>query len=422
MLRNMFGLLCLLLGTVFTAQQASAQSLVVGPGCQFTNLQTAIDFARGNVAEIHVVNSYVGGAVSISSKTLRIYGGYTDCGGLTQLQQPNGAVPRLVGNSAIRPLLSISGQSSLDLRNFLIENGNDSGHNGGGISFVSSGNFGHLELHGVTLLNNTADKGGGIFFDGESKFDDLTFYDYTYIEGNVANDAGGGVRLQGGVHFIADSPHTIFFNNTANPNNASDGRGGGLQLLDGSTAKIGSPGDFMGIFAFNSARYGGGMAIQDNAQVLLESLPSGPVTFELNTASNTGGGIFVEQSDANLQMSGVTFDGNSAQNGAAVYIDSPRDSECLLCFPTLLTAIGLDNSKLTNNSATQPGSAIVLVQNGRQLGANAVVLSGNSAPIGIRTIGGDSELDISNCSFSGNSFILPIETGGTFRLGSNCSF
>lgn len=237
----------------FVAHSAAA-ALVVGDGCPYADLQSAIDDASGSNAFILVVAGYRGDPIS-TGKTLHITGGVNSC-----------TDPTVVGTSSLEgipgsigAIVTLTGQARLDLQNFVITGGSNDGHNGGGISFKSDGDHGHIELHNVTIIGNRADKGGGIFFDGGTGADDLVL-DRVQVQSNFANNGGGGIRIQGDTRLLLDAA-SLVFGNTANPDDASDGRGGGLQALDNSSA------DVQGQIVANSARYGGGVSIHDFATV-----------------------------------------------------------------------------------------------------------------------------------------------------------
>jgi hypothetical protein len=398
---------------------ANAQAIVVGAdsNCQFTDLQAAIEFASGNNNEIHVENSYRGPPVTISNKILRIYGGYNSCTDPSQQPFTSYAnVPQLDGSlnaGANLPVISIHSSSgkkaSLDLRNFVLIFGHDktgSGY-GGGIQYVSNGISGSLVLSGVQILLNNADYGGGIYYDGEASGADgdvLTLADWTQIIANYAAAGGGGIRLNGHVRMEANSPHIQISGNKAEPTNVNDGRGGGLQMLDESIANIGATGDGAGIIYGNTARYGGGIAIHDDAEAnLYTNDVRSRVRINGNTATFAGGGIFLAPTADTLAGHfttsrlcgwGYAIDGNNAQNGAAIYGDADVQPDYTgvsqiyltstnnLCkIPESRANCGVQTScnSISGNTATQAGGAIIELQNQGDSQFDKVSFRGNTA-------------------------------------------
>lgn len=305
-------------------------------GCSFSDLQQAIDSNVSN--EIRVIQVYHGKPIKFSNRSLKIFGGYTDCTGTTQapggnFNFSNYSVIDGSMDTGTKPVLQIDGQSTLDLRNFIVEFGHNSGNAGGGIRFFSSGSSASLDLTNVVISSNRADLGGGIFYNGGATTSDrLVFHEETVIENNTADHAGGGIRLEGRTRLIAESPQTWINGNTANPNFSDDGRGGGLQLLDGSTAVVGSPGyNGVAVINGNSARYGGGISLHDATALRLFTTQTGhPARVENNSALVNGGGVYLHPQSAGLNGGGAIptlcgfgygINHNRAASGAAIYDD-----------------------------------------------------------------------------------------------------
>jgi len=405
-------ILCaMLLLNLLLIESVSAAFFSVGSpsdGCQFSDLQAAINATAGATDEIHVLVDYVGKPIRVNGKSLHIFGGYPACdapapvpfaGDLSVFSTLDGSL-----DSANNPVIIITGQSSVDLRNFLVINGHNQGSNGGGISFISGGNFGHLELHAVDVAHNLADKGGGIFFNGTTAADDLVLYDSSIIEFNTANDAGGGIRIQGHTHLIAISPQTTISNNTADPNQANDGRGGGLQALDSTRADIGSAGyNGNAVIDHNHARYGGGIALHDDAvAVLAGAVPATQARVEHNDATVSGGGVYLVPTGNTFGNShypalcgfGYGINGNSASDGAAIYAEkddflggiigdlvdltdeSSSQGSCAPIMPVVCALAGPCNT-INNNSVTQPSGSVITVQQNGYFAAERASLSRN---------------------------------------------
>lgn len=152
-----FSVLCRAILLYALSVGAVSGYVTVGNGgpfaCNFTDLQSAINSSPNN-SEFHVVETYHGKPINFHDKTLRLYGGYTDCTGST-LSTNDSILDGALDSG--KPVLEINGQVSLDLRNFELAGGHNSGNAGGGIRFFSSGSAGHVELHNVLINNNRAD-------------------------------------------------------------------------------------------------------------------------------------------------------------------------------------------------------------------------------------------------------------------------
>jgi predicted outer membrane repeat protein len=374
--------------------------IIVGPSCVNKSLQDAIDTAAGHVGTILVQSTYNSGFVQIDGKTLHIDGSMASCDGVTH----NGSLATLTGGASdVHALIGMSGAASLDLKNFKLTGGHNEGHNGGGISFASSGAKGHLELHNVIVEKSTSDRGGGIYFDGESSLDDFSM-ENTSVDKNFALKSGGGLRIQGGVSMTMDALSAIS-NNLANvcesddpkmcsPNNIADGRGGGLQILDSASATL------AGSIHNNEARYGGGIAMHDFATVTANNL------IFSNAASHNGGAVFLAPSgDGTPEFTTLksSITGNIAANGGAIYSDvavletaavpihlgPPIDT----CFNGTVT--------IAENTTTQPGGATVLAQNGSNFDMFCTEIRNNSSDVVIQ-IFDDVEFNAANDLIVGN--------------------
>ena len=334
----------LFLLATFGAHAGSLSSVGPDTDCTYHKLQDAIKaIGEGSAGEIHVMAGTLVETEPLvikENKVVRLYGGYAHCNDMTA-QDFNPDLSTLstvdgskhTGNAAI----AIHDSSDVDIRRFHLTKANNSGQNGGGIYFSSSGDVGHLLLQYVVIDNNTADKGAGIFFDGESAEDWLVLADYSWIQHNTANDAGGGIRIQGGVKMFMDRPNSTISWNTADPTNSDDGHGGGLQMLDTSVAYIGSPGlNGNAVIDHNNARYGGGISMHDNTTARLYMTQSlQPARVEHNTAVMRGGGVWMrghantltygDFSDLFLYFAGINY--NTAGSGAAVYGESDPGAE-----------------------------------------------------------------------------------------------
>jgi hypothetical protein len=335
-------------------------------------------------------------------------------------------------------VFTIGGNSRVYLRYLDINNGSNTGANGGGIGYAGSGS---LTLDTTWVRANQAVNGAGVFFNGTgASTSTLNVLAYTQILANVASDSGGGIFVGGNAELDMYAPHTTIDGNTAS------GFGGGIAIIGPANANIGSPDDngFAAI-RLNHAAYGGGIAISavdgedHNSLVkLFTTDPSSPVGIVGNTATHTGGGIYLkpiasgspliigQRSDTFLCAWDYRIESNEAQEGAAIYSDT--DSSFIsstvvggfvqlgLCsyginvgYPDNIGAVAcpdnavcnrLDGNVASDNSAN-PTSAI-LIQTHGTLKATRFSMRNNNVAHVIRLVGDQTSGDLFDCVIAEN--------------------
>ncbi|MGN6518638.1 MAG: choice-of-anchor Q domain-containing protein [Dokdonella sp.] len=336
------------------ASAASAAPLTVGDGCQYSQLQAAIDATHGTTNEIHIRANYHGKPVRISNKRLYIWGGYANCndaqpipytGNPDDLSFLDGAL-----DGSDKPVIVIDGRANVNLRNILVMNAHNAGNKGGAIGFVSSGDESSLFTESVVLLGNVAGYGGGIYFRGAATSSRLTLGRYTLIQSNRAMHTGGGLQLEGNVHLVANDEGTIA-DNTARNDVADFDSGGGLQLEDDVVADIGSPGiNGLPFLDRNHSFNGAGVAMKDAARANLYSTVAGaPLRIAYNDAANEGGALWLDGNDVRLCMAGVRVHDNLAADGPMLRATSSLGRNASI-------AIGTDCG-IPGEVACQPGAA-----------------------------------------------------------------
>jgi hypothetical protein len=414
----------------FMVSSSANAIITVGPdkACNESTLQAGIGDTKGTNNEIHVESSYKGEpskqTVRINDKIIVIIGGYNSCAA--------GAVQTTIRSTLNGtgttgdPLIAITGDSHIDLRNFTIENGHNVGSNGGGIAVNSSGKSAGLTLTNVDISTSTADKGGGLFYAGAASTDTLTMIGTT-VEFNSAVNAGGGVRIQGDVHMTMDATSSIR-NNTANPEsltNKNDGHGGGLQMLDETVAVIN------GSITGNTALAGAGISLHDNATVAMYASANGVnAVLSGNTALNnaktdgTGGGVFyfptLEPFLGGDQIptfcgNGVTISGNTALDGAAMFnetvtnddVSNPETAAGLAslggsCFDVPPPPCPNCVNVIENNTAMQRNGAIFRGLAGASYNFSFVTVTKNNADHVFR-LSEKGFLAFSNCLITNNA-------------------
>lgn len=294
--------------------------------CSFSDLQQAIDAAtdpEGNSILIAQDLAYDETHIRIIDKDINLLGGLAQCDsatyeGLTTLNGTSG-----------HSVIEIEGVSHVYVANLWLTGASmDESHQGGGIYF---GGQGTLELANTSISQNTTGYGAGVDM-SPSGPSTLTIDSDTVITRNVALLSGGGVRVEGQTRLFIMQPHTLIGFNVA-----ENGYGGGVQVIGPAQAEIGSPGyGGLGVIYSNTATYGGGLAIYDSenndtavARVFTTD-PANPVKIEQNIATATGGGVYLRphsnfgfspNNRAILCAYDFLIDGNSAQDGAAIYGD-----------------------------------------------------------------------------------------------------
>jgi hypothetical protein len=351
---------------------------------------------------------------------IQLYGGYdvycddTPIGSYTEVNASNHS-----GNS----VLEVSGNAYAYLLNLRMSGATGVGR-GGGINFHGQG---ELHLTNVDVAGNKAEYGGGLIAEGNGPLSVFLHHD-TMIEDNQAHTAGGGIRIDGNTRLYALEPNISIIDNIANVS-SSDGAGGGLQAIGPARADLGS----VNILR-NSARYGGGVYVTvnddnlDTAVRLMSTVPGQPARIDNNSASHTGGGVYLMShggaygSFGQLCGTGYEINGNTAANGSAIYADSDQSvvgvevtdggiinlNDHAVCAPepaaslgALPCATGSSCNAISGNTATQSDGATILVQTNGAFDVERVEMRGNR---GGRLIQGIGVQDDDNPAFT--QFVL----------------
>lgn len=421
--------LSLLFQGLFFGNAAAKIFTVGGDGaCSFSDLQPAIEAGKGN-DEIHVaLTSLSDQHLVISSKMVLIIGGYANCSEAFPSLQTTTLVGR-EGDS----VMAINGDSHVGLKNLSLVDGfmNNTDSHGGGINFTGHGS---LDLESVIIEANTASYGGGVNVSSDG-YTEVHIKSGTVIAVNTALREGGGINIEGDTRLFILEPNTMIEANNALGQEGSDagwGYGGGIQVNAPARADIGSPGYHgLGVITGNGARYGGGIAVRPGGNVRIFSTDATqPVTISNNAASHTGGGIYVaSDSDHIGQIFGNVYriDHNTAANGAAIYADTEGSNVLLNEFfiglgppywperASLLGAVfcptGAPCNTIDDNTATQSGGAIVLIQDGGSFKADRVELRRNVASRVMQSFD-TFESNFENCLIANNflhSDVIDIE-------------
>ncbi len=338
-MRILISILMLMLMLYFPCLQAGEiiidrPLLYVGDGggqCIYTSIQAAIDEADPE-SEIRVTtdlgtfneNLYI-------DKNLVLKGGYSSCG-LAQLDSRLDNSWTIVDGMDVSTVLVIEGDDLLvDISGFIFQNGIGTSISGG-VSII--GNDSVVDLKDVNILSNQGDTGGGVFiYSGLNSPSTLNLTD-TKIFFNTSTTVGGGL-------FCALSQVNILEGTGISGNTASglampgSGVGGGVAAAE-CTINLRS-GDSqnnstVGIAFNNASDSGGGIYLEDSVLIFSphENFTKSFAVNINNNLANTdgddigdGGGIAANQSIIEYLQYAYFFDNQvSDGNGGALFLDN----------------------------------------------------------------------------------------------------
>lgn len=323
---GVFGVACLLIVLADATARAQGQALTVGTGCQYADIQTAIDnAASGDTIRIEGT-SFAGISLSISGKSLDIRGGYQP-GCAVQGGSPTLLLGNNNGGQRVITFNNGAGRS-VQLTNFHIRNGQSA--QGGGLRIA--GGYA-VTLSRVQVSNNTAGDGGGVFVSGAS----LIVRDGSQIHTNSVAGQGGGLFAEAGGRVV------LGLSTGVHHNDATDG--GGIALFSGSTlagqgtsiAHNNATGLGGGIYnesgiiqlsganpntavSRNTAAEGGGLYDRSGNILLLSSAPHPDhLLVNNNTAANSGGGLYLANGTAPDVRGNVQIGFNTANSAGGLF-------------------------------------------------------------------------------------------------------
>ncbi|HKE49741.1 MAG TPA: hypothetical protein VKB52_16875 [Rhodanobacteraceae bacterium] len=429
--------------------------------CPYRTIQEAIDAAAAHPGEdlvwIAHDQAYTNQEVFIADQDVDITGGFDDCDDI----DPGTDSTTIMGNgSGGAAVFTIRGASKVFFGNLAILGAHRDGDaSGGGIDYDGEG---QVQTQYLAVSQNSAGYGGGINMKGEGAGATLELLHDTLFIGNTASTSGGGIRLEGEARLIAVAPSTFIA-----INHAPNGYGGGIEVLGPAQADIGSAGDGEnGVVQSNDAQYGGGIAalaindLEDPLVRLFTVDPAHPVQIANNSASATGGGIYLKPrfgpfpdtyiTNAILCAYDFRMRDNVAQEGSAIYADEDSDvgggasgsSVALNTNPTftfrgtdtqpcvtpvpppalgaVACADGAPCNEIDDNIAEDlggnptPGAAILVQTNG-QLIADRFSLRGNEGAHAIRLVE-FYQADLGDCLLAQNATNELVEANDGYQL------
>ncbi len=313
--------------------------LTVGPDGNCTHSTVASALAAipaSGFHEVRIATSSVSAqALQITSRGVTLRGGYTSCSAATSTSSST-LSGQGGGQDSVFTVLGAGNDVILENINLIRGDEVHDGY-GGGLDFRGAG---VVTLRNVGISQNYAGYGGGISVTAQGGPAELRIEAGTVVQLNTAQFSGGGVRIEGDTLLTMIGDNSTISQNEAmgfNPvsNQPQYGFGGGVQVIGPATAYIGSPGIGNGVIVANTARYGGGIAINGGGNDglnfatvnLYTTDTSRPTRVFGNRATNTGGGVYVgiifgsDYSIGELCAKDVRIDGNIAAEGSALYLD-----------------------------------------------------------------------------------------------------
>lgn len=451
------GALLLLMACTVPGRADAFHVFKVDPFCPdpsvYSTIQAAVDAAAAYSDDDHAdyvwisdntdINGYKKQHVVVNDpESVIIEGGFFDCTDFdpgTDVTSVSGA-----GNDG-GPVFEIVGNgASVSLGNLSIVGAQRGvGSNGGGVSFTGQGS---LTIGATTIANNHAGSGGGIYVEQSGGDVSLTLLANTLIYFNSADGDGGGIALVGYQPGTAGGNALMYADaaNTWIAYNDAGGSGGGLFLKWFANANIGSPGyGALGVLYNNSAANGGAIGISSPdgysgfgsgpMAILYTTDPSHPVRLQSNTATQSGGAVYVKAGPKQPQSNSACFvaynfriDDNIAPEGAAIYTEPNGGATSVLLnrftgcyplvshFPNQACAAGTICNSIDGNGALDSlgdptlGATILFQTDGR-LQAERVGLRGN---VGGNVVHGIGDGSSSSSGIFMNDVLIAGNTAG----------
>jgi len=396
------------------AAPASANLYWVGnngnPPCTHATLQAAIDTALGSAGFdlIYLVGpGPFNGPFIVIGNELEIVGNVGSCGSGVSVGQ---ATVRAASGS--RPLTILSGGvGTVRLRHLMVTTNNGSVNgDGGGIWFAGASRSSRLELFDTRVNANTAfADGGGIFVSQGT----LLLSTGSQVGLNAANRGGGVAAFNGAVvelHGASVLTNTALLDGggiyapdaqvlidnlstqttTSVGSNLAGGDGGGLYLGGDHQDTIGGLAAAPAVVNSNQAQRGAGAFIdQSSLHLMYAQLAFNAAWGDGGGVYLTGGGVLSSSVGAPTLGGFPRLERNSAGEGAAIYAADG--------------AVVLSSGRIRDHQAGSSGAVTVAAAGaGTLLVLHGVVVESNAAPA-LFGIDAGAELRLEHCTLTGNT-------------------
>ncbi|HSH04911.1 MAG TPA: hypothetical protein VLL52_20525, partial [Anaerolineae bacterium] len=398
--------------------QGLTTTLTVGDGCQYNNLQLAINGANSG-DDIWVGRPVGGGAwtgaaatANIDGKTLTIIGGYnvgcTSRTGYTTLNA-NGVTDTVLEMGTTSGV----GTDEVRLRNFNLINAEGDIDFGGGLQ-IESGYT--VILDDTWVYGNTADKGGGAYIDNGY----LILQNNSRLHSNTAAGNGGGVFCTGGGTVRLRTGSDI--GGAMGDGNIAGGSGGGI-AADNCNVYIGDGSAGVSV-SYNEGGFGGGIYGINGSQIILQYQPT---LVGNNTGRTAGGGFYLSSGSKLYVDSGRIVQNVASSSGGGIYgtgvgtlIDFDLGTVGTHCVTPANQCLLLEQNQATNtygggfylgSGATADIEAAYIQQNIGGIAASAFYATGSGTVINMR-----SSMIIDNYFLSQQEYVIRLFSGAEANL------
>lgn len=276
-------------------------------------------------------------------------------------------------------------------------------HNGGAIYLAK----GSLSVDGYTFKDNSAYNGGAIFIAGGDNASDKIVISNSKFVKNHADYRGGAMNINVRAVTVTD---TIFGGAKDDGNDAKD-RYGAIYIGGGANVTLNGTDAKKAVFSYNSAPWGGAYGMGSGTTTI-----SG-YAFKNNTATGRAGAFYIGGGTLNIVGNGAeneVFEENKAADGGALYLgnastlnvtgytfqkNSATNGGLLRTDGTEGQKASFTGSVIQENTASQKGGAIY---NLGSLTTNLVTFSENKSEGFGGAIYNDKTAELTDTRFTGN--------------------
>lgn len=380
----------------------------IGTGCQYPTVQAAINGANAanGVTRIRVTRSqtYTAQAIDIDSKNVQLLGGYESCTDGT----PDTVHTVLSGaGGTSRSIINIRGTTTnVALRGITLQGGHeqlDASSYGGAID-ITQGPHQRIHLEDVLVTQNEAGVGGGISIrngtPSQPSAVTVVLAANTSVNNNLGWTGGGGIYCRDATLLTESAPVSVILNRAGDLSDDNPSAyGGGLYLVN-CRAEI--AGGLFAVALNEASRAGGGiMASGRGTRVDLYNLSDTvPTQVYANTSHTYGGGLSIEDG-ADVYAWDVIIDENRAYQGGgavALYsgdIDMNIDTTYFEASGRSLPArpaskrcgTWLDCNRIAANLASNPSNVLQVGAAFRLSSTAAGTFSGSSGECAVNLLG-----------------------------------
>ena len=347
-----------------------------------------LDMANGIITGNTVSGGGNGGGIYIENGDFTIDAGEVSS---NTLESGQGAGVYIVGSD---------GKGNFTMNGGEIKGNITTGNNGGGV-YIDGGNF---TLNQGTITGNESVDGGGVYLNNGN---------FSLVMGQISDNTVSGNG--GGVYLVGEDCVYRLKNGSITQNSAQNG--GGVYLANGSFILAETIADVGSISRNTASATGGGVYIAGSGGFTMNG-----GTVELNTTtSGNGGGIFLNGGNFTMNNGKIT-DNSSAAQGGGVYLYGG--------------AFLMENGNIADNSSASVGGGVCILNGGGfTMNSGSITGNGRKDDAAVTTNGGGVYLDggslrvtkgniSSNESTSngGGLYILngTVEMGAGEILGNNC--